>query len=189
MKMTRQIRSLALLLANSMPQTCTHTAALPFSPTGIPYYILSPVLFPSVPADTSLRPAALPLPLPLQLPMAEALLVDEESGSVQQLGSLQAMLEEARVIEAESTRRIVRLHMRDLGGAFLMPVRRMGGGGGEGRTSTAHILVPVRGGGGRGGAEGKREACFWEIMIVNHDVILRTRGSHSLIFVPWACLL
>ena len=143
MKMTRQIRSLALLLANSMPQTCRHTAALPFSPTGIPYYILSPVLFPSVPADTSLRPAALPLPLPLQLPMAEALLVDEESGSVQQLGSLQAMLEEARVIEAESTRRIVRLHMRDLGGAFLMPVRRRGRGEwGEGRTSTALIRVP-----------------------------------------------
>ena len=166
MKMTRQIRSLALLLANSMPQTCTHTAALPFSPTGIPYYILSPVLFPSVPADTSLRPAALPLPLPLQLPMAEALLVDEESGSVQQLGSLQAMLEEARVIEAESTRRIVRLHMRDLGGAFLMPVRRRGGGG---RGGGADLDGAYTGALARRGRQGRGRGEEGGLLLGNHD--------------------
>ena len=63
------------------------------------------------------------LPFP-QIPWAGALLVDEEGGSVLALGGdLNAVRGVARDIEGESTRRIVEVHIHDLNGAFMMPVR------------------------------------------------------------------
>ena len=50
-------------------------------------------------------------------------MVDEEGGSVVALGGgLEEVRAVARGIEAESTRRIIEVHLHDLNGAFLMPV-------------------------------------------------------------------
>ena len=57
-----------------------------------------------------------------QLPSAEALLVDEEEGSVLRLGSLAELRQEAEKVQREMVRRSVKVKLRDLRGAFLMPV-------------------------------------------------------------------
>lgn len=49
------------------------------------------------------------------------MLVDEEEGSILMLGTLKDVLEYSQELKQASTRRVVKVDVRDLGGAFLMP--------------------------------------------------------------------